>query len=111
MDLESERYAAVVATMEAALSRNRSGSSLLTMLQRYRSFPKMSSKTSVQKVHNTLCCILKGLESTQFAASSTTGKPPGLGLFPKLIIHANFAGESWFVSTNEYPELATEVLA
>jgi len=97
--------------MEAALARNRSGSSLLTMLQRYRSFPKMSSKTSVQKVHNTLSCILKGLESMQFAPSSTTGKTPGLGLFPKVIIHANFAGESWFVSTNEYPELATEVLA
>jgi len=111
MDLETERYAASVASMEVALARNRVGSSLLTVLQRYRSFPKMNSKTSVQRVHKTLCCILKGLETTQFAASIPAPKPPGLGLFPRLIMHANFAGESWFVSTNKHTYLAIEVIA
>ena len=104
MDIETQRYAENVATMEASVSKNRSGYSLLTTLHRYRSFPKMSSKTSVQKVQTTLMFILKGIESSQLAIG-------GNGKLPSVIIHANFASESWFVSTNKHLELATEVVA
>ena len=103
MDVETVTYLANCAKMECVLSsRGRSGSNFISELKKYQSFTKMTARTAIQKVHEIMFKILKSMATMKLVPT---------GVFPKVILHVTYAGETYFFGTNDHTVIASEAIA